>query len=160
MNRPIRHYGIIGLLTIFALASWGMSQERLPAPKNDVRLQEDGIEVQTRGPMHEAFAQPSDVKPEAGPIVHNEPPPAINEMPPDQKPEADNAQWIPGYWSWDPERKDYLWVGGVYRVPPSNREFVPGYWSNTADGWRLQVQGFWSNPQQDAPVRAATAGHA
>jgi hypothetical protein len=141
--------GIIGLLTIFGLASWGTAQETLPAPKNGAPLQ-NGFEVQTRGPIHEAFAQPFDVKPEAGPIVPKEPPPAINEMPPEQKPAADNAQWIPGYWSWDPERKDYVWVGGVYRVPPSNRQFVPGYWSNTPDGWRW-VQGFWANPQQDVP---------
>ena len=28
-----------------------------------------------------------------------------------------------------PTRQDFMWVSGVYRVPPQNRTFVPGYWT-------------------------------
>ena len=67
----LRHK-LIGLLTIFGLASWGTAQELVPAPKNEPDLK-NPVEVQTRGPLHEAYAQPFDVKPEAGPIVPKEP---------------------------------------------------------------------------------------
>lgn len=33
-------------------------------------------------------------------------------LPPDQKPEGDDVAWIPGYWAWDDERNDFLWVSG------------------------------------------------
>src|SRR5205809_1081297 len=108
MRRSKLLLGIIGLLTMFVLASWGVSQEHANPPKDDLVLQ-NPIEVQTRGPLHEAYAQPFDMKTEPGPMLPKEPPPPINEEPPEQRPEAENAQWIPGYWSWDLERKDYLW---------------------------------------------------
>jgi hypothetical protein len=137
--------GIFGLLTIFGMASWSVSQE--PAtPKGDIDPQ-DPIEVQTRGPLHEAYAQPFEGSPAPSPVVPKAPPAPIPEEAPEQRPENENAQWIPGYWAWDAERKDYLWVSGVYRVPPPNRTFIPGYWTQTDDGWRW-VSGFWSNPQQ------------
>jgi hypothetical protein len=129
------------LLTNFAAAQ---------GPKLDAGMQ-DGIEVQTRGPVHEAFAQPFDQAAAPGPMVPKEPPPPVPEEPPEQRPEADNTQWIPGYWSWDAQKQEFLWVSGVYRVPPQGRTFVPGYWQHTADGWRW-VQGFWSDANQpDVP---------
>jgi hypothetical protein len=150
MRRSIPLLGIFSLLTIFTLASWGVSQEKKDPPEDKSRQDNKGIEVLTRGPIHEAFAQPMDTKPGPGPLVPNEPPAPFPEDPPEQKPEADDAQWIPGYWSWDPERKDFIWVSGVYRVPPTNREFMPGYWSQADNGWRW-IQGFWANPQQAIP---------
>ena len=44
--------------------------------------------------------------------------PRVEEIPPDMKPEGENSVWIPGYWSWDDDRRDFLWVSGVWRVPP------------------------------------------
>src|SRR5262245_17118853 len=44
-------------------------------------------EVQARGPVHEAFAQPS-TAPRPGIAVPRQPPESIQEMPPDQKPEG------------------------------------------------------------------------
>ncbi len=52
------------------------------------------------GPFTEAFATPLEVNPQPGPVIKKEPPPAIEEMPPDQKPDGDNVVWIPGYFSW------------------------------------------------------------
>src|SRR5437588_12714238 len=91
---------------------------------------------QASGPIHEAFAQPLDINPQAGPVVPKQPPPPIPEVPPDQRPEGANVQWIGGYWAWDADRNDFLWVSGVYRDIPPDRQYVPGSWTNTADGWR------------------------
>ncbi len=55
-----------------------------------------------KGPVHEAFATTAEAPAET-PTVKKQPPEPIEELPPDQKPEGDNVQWIPGYWSWDEE---------------------------------------------------------
>jgi hypothetical protein len=150
MNRSNPVAGLFGLLIILILAGLSSSQEIVP-PKNGDPVLQNPIEVQTRGPLHEAFAQPFDPKAEPGPMIPKEPPPPIPEEPPDQKPEAENAEWIPGYWAWDAQRQEYLWVSGVYRVPPQGRNFIPGYWQNSTDGWRW-ISGFWSDAnQQELP---------
>jgi hypothetical protein len=79
----------------------------------------EGVEVLARGPVHEAFAEPAIRGPRPTPLVPKAPPDAIDELPPDQKPEGDNIQWIPGYWAWDEERTDYLWVSGTWRAVPT-----------------------------------------
>jgi hypothetical protein len=146
MNRCHPLSWVFGLLTILGLASPGTPQQAAPAAKDNIALQHP-IEVLTRGPLHEAFAQPFDVKPEPGKLIPKEPPPPVPEEPPEQKPQADNVQWIPGYWAWDGQRQEFMWVSGVYRVPPQDRTFIPGYWQHTADGWRW-VPGFWSDAKQ------------
>jgi hypothetical protein len=105
------------------------------------------FEVLTRGPVHEAFAQPFDLKPEPGPAVPKEPPPAVPEEPPEERPQGDNVRWIGGYWAWDADRNDFIWVSGTYRNAPPGRQFIPGHWVNTAEGWRW-VAGFWAPENQ------------
>src|SRR5438067_9601137 len=80
-----------------------------------------GVEVQTRGPVHEAFAQAFDPVQGPGPVVPNPPPPVIRELPPEERPQGDNVQWISGYWSWDAERNDFVWVSGTFRNAPPGR---------------------------------------
>lgn len=104
---------------------------------------EDGMTVQPRGPVHEAFAQPSFSVPQSGPVVTRKPPAPVPEMPPEQRPEGDNVQWIPGYWAWDGEREDYLWVSGLWRVPPPGRKWVPGAW-NAVEGGYQWTPGVWA----------------
>ena len=48
---------------------------------------------------------------------------------------GDNVVWIPGYWSWDDSRNDFLWVSGIWRNLPPGRQWVPGYWSEAAGGF-------------------------
>jgi hypothetical protein len=115
---------------------------KAPAPDN-------GIAVQTTGPIHEAFAQPIDKNPTPTVTVPKAPPPPVPELPPSEKPEGTNVQWIPGYWGWDPEKKDYLWISGVWRNMPPNRKWEPGYWNKVADGWQW-TQGFWGDAKQVA----------
>jgi hypothetical protein len=102
-----------------------------------------GEQVLTRGPVHEAFAKPLELNPQPGPIVKKEPPQAIEEVPPDQKPEGDNVVWVSGYWAWDDDRNDFLWVSGVWRNVPPGQTWVAGYWSPAAGGYQW-TPGFWA----------------
>lgn len=115
-----------------------------PADPGDANVQ-----VLTRGPIHEAFAEPVVYDPKAGPVVGKEPPKAVDEVPPDEKPEGPNVQWIPGYWSWDDGRKDYIWVSGVWRDVPPGRRWVPGYWDKVQDGFQW-VPGYWAPDETEA----------
>jgi len=102
----------------------------------------DEFETLTRGPLHEAFAEPIVADPVPGLIVAIEPPPPINELMPEFRPDGDDAIWIAGYWGWDSQREDFIWISGVYRVPPPGHQWVPGYWHQVSDGWQWG-QGFW-----------------
>src|SRR6185503_9924505 len=68
---------------------------------------QDGAEVLTRGPVHEAFAETITFDPQPGIVAPKAPPTAIEEVPPLQRPEGKNVNWIPGYWGWDDERNDF-----------------------------------------------------
>jgi hypothetical protein len=104
----------------------------------------EGVEVLTRGPVHEAFAETVTFDPEPGIVVNRAPPNPIEEVPPDQRPEGVNITWIPGYTAWDDERNDYLWVSGVWRAPPPGREWVSGYWGRSAQGFQW-TSGYWGD---------------
>ena len=103
---------------------------------------EAGVQTLTRGPLHEAFAEPLIWDPRPGLIVPNAPPPEINEVAPDFTPDGDDAIWISGYWGWDEQSEDFIWISGVYRVPPDEHRWVPGYWHQVDTGWQW-VQGLW-----------------
>ena len=124
---------IIGL----ALGAAGLASGSLQQPT-------EGPEVLARGPLHEAFAAPVVYNPAPGAIVPKPPPSEqIEEQPPDQKPQGRDVEWIPGYWSWDDERADYLWISGIWRDIPPGRQWVPGYWGPAEGGFRW-TSGFWS----------------
>src|SRR5262245_24412570 len=134
-----RRYLTVGLLLALSASTLAPGLADTPAPP----APEPGIEVQARGPIHEAFAQPVDFQAEPSPLVPNQPPPPIPEEPPAQKPDGENVQWLGGYWSWDADRNEFLWISGVWRNAPPGRRYVEGYWENTPDGWRW-VPGFWA----------------
>jgi hypothetical protein len=122
------------------------------APAETVRkpmraADEASLEVQARGPVHEAFAQLAPTNPDPGPVIPRQPPKSVAELPPEQKPDNEQVQWIPGYWSWDTDRKDFVWVSGTWRAAPAERQWVPGHWSKTTDGWQW-APGFWAETQQ------------
>jgi WXXGXW repeat (2 copies) len=94
------------------------------------------IEVDARGPVHEAFAQPYEADPEPPKAVDKQPPEPIPEEPAAEKPAGKNVQWVPGYWQWDNDRKDFIWVAGMWRDMPQGRRWVAGYWAKTAEGYR------------------------
>lgn len=104
----------------------------------------EDIEYRTRGPVHEAFAQPVSFDPAPGPIVTEEPPAPIAEVPPEYKPEGENVVWIPGYWAWDESTSEFLWISGLWRIIPPDREWVSGYWITAEGGYRW-VPGYWGD---------------
>ncbi len=127
-------------LMILALASsplYGQANESPPPIPA-----EEEPEVLNEGPIHEAFAQPVALSPQAGIIAPDEPPAAIAEKPASERPKGSQYVWIPGYWAWDTTRKDYVWVSGCWRVPPANMSWIPGYWNKVREGWQW-VPGFW-----------------
>jgi len=99
--------------------------------------------VLSRGPVHEAFAEPVNMRFQAGVIAPSQPPPNIEEVPPEERPQGQQFVWIPGYWSWDADRNGYIWVSACWRVAPPRMSWVPGYWSQVSGGWEW-IAGFWA----------------
>jgi hypothetical protein len=145
--------GMLGLGLWLGTSTFARSQQQPDvAVPQDAQASADvqapqGMDVLTRGPIHEAYAEPVDNHPQPGAIVPKEPPAPIEEVPPDQKPAGENVEWIPGYWSWDDSRNDFIWVSGVWRVPPPDRTWVPGSWAQVQGGWQW-TPGFWMAVQE------------
>lgn len=135
--------GLIALIGIGGDLALGQAQ----SPGDDV----PGAEVLTRGPVHEAFAGMVTFNPEPGVVISKAPPDVIEEVPPEERPAGDNVSWIPGYWAWDDERSDFLWISGTWRALPPGREWLAGYWAQTAQGHQW-ISGYWA----DATVRETT----
>src|SRR4051812_3981168 len=91
----------IGCLLLGTLGLTALLTVRSPAqdePPPDPTPQQ-GVEVQARGPVHEAYAEPTETRPLPSVVVTKQPPEPIDEIPPDEKPAGDNVVWIPGYWA-------------------------------------------------------------
>jgi len=101
------------------------------------------VEVLTRGPIHEAFARPVSLDEGAGFMITVKPPAPIEEIIPDEKPIGNQIVWIPGYWIWDTDRNDFIWVSGCWRAVPPNTSWIPGYWSECRGGYQW-IAGFWT----------------
>jgi YXWGXW repeat-containing protein len=128
---------LAGALCLCAAAAWpalARPDDQADAP--------NGVDVQARGPVHEAYAEPTEVRPEPGPVIPQQPPDPVAEQPPDEKPEGDSV-WIPGYWAWDNDTSTFLWVSGFWRTPPPNRVWTPGHWQEVDGGWQWSP-GFWA----------------
>jgi hypothetical protein len=170
MNRHLAVVaGFLVLGTILGSATVGRTQPPpIPAGADDAQpapAPSDGVEVLARGPINEAFAEPVDNAPKPGPVVPKQPPQPIEELPPDQKPAGENVQWLPGYWAWDGDRNDYIWVSGIWRNVPPGRQWLPGHWVQAAGGWQWSP-GFWAQqgqqqleflPPPPQPVAAAAS---
>jgi hypothetical protein len=121
-------------------------------------------EILTRGPIHEAYATSPSATPQPGPLAAKAPPELIDELPPDERPEGE-VVWIPGYWYWDEERTDYIWISGFWRVPPPGRQWVPGTWRPAGEAFQW-TSGFWAGadaqqieyvPPPPQPLEAAAS---
>jgi len=138
--RFIQCFFMVVIFTIFGL---GFGPRLIIAAKETAPAPRDDVQVLTSGPIHEAFAEAVVLDPEPGIMAPKAPPPLIEEIPPAQKPEG-NVQWIPGYWGWDDEWNDYIWVSGIWRVPPPARQWVPGYWNTVTNGYQW-ISGYWAS---------------
>ncbi len=140
MNRSYIWFGV--MFTVLGLMLMGIHLFPAFATQTGTTEAEQGVDVLTYGPIHEAFGETVQFDPEPGIIVPKSPPDAIHEIPPEQKPEGD-VVWIPGYWAWDDDRTDFIWVSGIWRVIPPDRQWVPGYWFKARQGYQW-VSGYWA----------------
>jgi hypothetical protein len=104
-----------------------------------------GIRGERQALQHEAL-QPSGERgrqPGAEVHVRKEPPAAVEERPSTRRPGL-RAQWVPGYWAWDVQRNDFVWIGGMWQVPPPGTFWLAGRWLRDADGW-YRVPGLWAS---------------
>jgi hypothetical protein len=162
---------VLASAVLLSLSQFTNAQESQPSspPQQQASTQADssdqqqGVEVLGRGPVHEAFAEPMNQDPQASPVIPKQPPSAIEEIPPEQAPAGDNIQWIPGYWAWDDDSGNFIWVSGVYRDVPPGRHWVPGYWNQVQGGYQW-VAGYWADvnatdtqllPPPPAPIEEA-----
>ena len=141
--------------TVTTLVAFGMTaglnqhiaaQQPPPPPQQQQpsTVDQGGIEILTRGPVHEAFAETITFDPEPGLVAPKAPPADIEELPPQQRPAGPNLNWIPGYWAWDDERNDFLWLSGIWRALPPGRQWVPGYWGQAGRGFQW-TSGYWAD---------------
>ncbi len=135
--------------SIFSQASGPPTQPPAPVADQGVAQPTDantGVEPLTSGPVHEAFAEPLDYNAAKPLVVSQEPPAAIDEVPPDVKPDGTNVIWIPGYWGWDDARKSFIWISGIWRNAPAGQVWVSGYWTSINGGYQW-VPGFWTSAE-------------
>lgn len=141
----VRWLGAIGIGILLVSVRGGWTQPPPPVPDVPPPLDaapQEGVDVMTRGPVHEAFAEPAIRGPQPSPVVPKQPPDPVPELPPDQKPAGDNVRWLPGYWAWEPEQQDFIWVSGVWRNLPPGRDWIPGHWAAAGTGWQWTA-GYW-----------------
>lgn len=146
----------IGILTSTALLVTVTTAQDVPAPPvsnpPDAKQPEleKGIQVENRGPIHEAFANPgAQVRGKEGFTAEKAPPPPVPELPPDEKPSGENVQWISGYWQWDTEKKDFIWVSGFWRNVPPGRTWTPGEW-RLDNGQHRYIPGYWRKSSENS----------
>lgn len=125
----------------------GYNPNVAPGPATLEANYEQEIEVLMQGPVHEAFAIPSDDILSQMPVSPEAPPAPVAEQPPELRPEGNNVQWIPGYWSWDEETSNFVWVSGLYRDVPPDRVWISGYWAESSEGY-VWSSGFWGATEQ------------
>src|SRR6476620_7103649 len=144
----LRHHGFIASAMAVSLTGWLLAQDParvVPSPPTPIAdpavpnavpevLGTGPGEVLTRGPIHEAFAKPVVEETKTPAAVPKAPPTMIEELPPDERPVGENVLWIPGYYAWDEDRLDFIWISGVYRDAPPGHTWVSGYWNAVPNG--------------------------
>jgi hypothetical protein len=117
----------------------------LPPFNADEMAEEDRDDL-LRGPVHEAFAEQVNSGPTSNMIVTLQPPAPVEELPPELKPNGREVEWISGYWAWDEDQDDFIWISGVWREIPQGFRWLPGYWTEVEGGFQW-VSGTWVSTQ-------------
>ncbi len=79
-----------------------------------------------------------------------QPPGPIAERPSGRRPDR-RATWVPGYWDWDPARAEFVWIGGVWQIPPPGSMWVTARWMRDQDGW-YRSSGFWTGRRDNRAI--------
>jgi hypothetical protein len=140
LARRMSKFGAAAVMTVLI----GHTATIVRGQGEEAAIDDQGVQVLTRGPVHEAFAGIVSYNPEPGVIVDKAPPGAIEEIPPELRPAGENISWIPGYWAYDDERTDYLWISGTWRALPPGRQWTTGYWATTGQGYQW-ISGYWAD---------------
>jgi hypothetical protein len=99
------------------------------------------IKIYEEGPINEAYLSKFGGNNLILDAIPREPPYPINERIP---PQTDmQAEWVPGYWAWQDEINDFVWVSGVWRKPPPGHLWISGFWKKFEEGW-VWIHGFWN----------------
>jgi len=161
----------LALISI-SLSSPSLPAQQPPPPRPDAGVagQPQPIEL-TRGPVHEAFAQPYQMKSGGDFVITQTPPEPLEELPPSQVPESQSVQWIPGYWGWEPDEERFIWISGIWRRAPEEMIWNPGYWVEVEGGYTW-VSGCWvkrnevylisqipPEPRRENPGQAPSSRH-
>jgi len=138
------------IVAALALVATTSAQPPLPPPdKSEAKdgaqpadQPEPGVKVAEKGPIHEAFAQPGAETRGKGMTAPKKPPAPVPELPPETKPDGENVKWVPGYWQWDKEKEDFIWISGFWRNVPPGRTWQAGEWIEKNGTW-MYTPGFW-----------------
>lgn len=111
-----------------------------------MQLKAQTIQPYENGPVHEAYVTPVSAELLLD-AVEFEPPEPLNERIPKQL--DIQAEWISGYWKWDLNANDFVWVSGVWRRPPPGHQWIAGFWKKYDQEW-VRIPGYWSRiPEQN-----------
>ena len=70
------------------------------------------------------------------------------------------AEWVRGYWRWDPQVRQHVWVPGRWMAARPGYRWVDGGWRHGRRGW-IWTEGRWRagrggrdiHERDEAPVR-------
>jgi len=153
-TKPFRDLGstLVAGALLLADCAPGRAQDAGQPPAVPAEELPAGSQVLAGGPVHEAFAKPVSMEAQAPILVPRQPPENLQELPPPERPAGAGIVWVPGYWAWDGDRNDFIWVSGCWRNVPPNTYWVPGHWLATDNGSEW-IGGFWKSitaqPQQE-----------
>ncbi len=139
----MKRFLVLNLIAAIGAGAVLLWTSNAAAVQEGIEKAPEGVEVLTRGPMHEAYAAPQSLNVAPMPIVPKKPPEPVPEVPPDQKPDGSHVVWISGYWAWDDEPADFIWISGLWRDAPPGKRWLPGHWLAVQGGWQW-TQGFWA----------------
>lgn len=106
--------------------------------------------VLATGPVHEAVAATDTVTIESTVRVSRQPP---TEIPDGERPlrKSSDAVWIEGYWEWFQDRREFVWLPGIWRRPPAGLTWKPGKWVPSPDG-AVRYPGYWYDDQKPPTI--------
>jgi WXXGXW repeat (2 copies) len=104
-------------------------------------------------PSHDALRTTEAPRPLDRAHAPKQPPAPIVERPSGARPQR-RAEWVSGYWDWDPARAEFVWMAGVWQVAPPGTIWIASRWMRDGDGW-YRRPGFWSRRRGADPVATA-----